>query len=73
MSAVVIDYYLEPHHGEPIQRGDVIGVQTGGLPLTTATRFYRCETCSGYFDVLDLAAVNDHEGPLPHPVGDQRQ
>jgi hypothetical protein len=28
---------------------------------------------AGYFDMRDLGAVFDHEGPLPHPVEDRQQ
>jgi hypothetical protein len=30
-------------------------------------------TCGGFFDMRDLGAVLDHEGPLPHPAYDQAQ
>jgi hypothetical protein len=30
-------------------------------------------TCGGFFDMRDLGAVLDHEGPLPHPACDQAQ
>jgi hypothetical protein len=30
--------------------------------------FKRCAACGGYVDILDLAWVEDHEGPLPHPT-----
>jgi hypothetical protein len=29
--------------------------------------------CGGYIDILDLAWVQDHEGPLPHPAQDRAQ
>jgi len=56
-----------------IPRGQIIGVQTAGPPLTEADRFWKCPACGGYFDVLDLGAVLDHEAKLPHPVGDRVQ
>src|ERR1700682_2308260 len=56
-----------------IRRGEITGIQTGGPPLTDATRLWKCEACGGYFDMLDLGAVLGHEGELPHPGGDQRQ
>jgi hypothetical protein len=28
---------------------------------------------SGYVDILDLAWVEDHDGPLPHPAQDAAQ
>jgi hypothetical protein len=57
----------------PIRRGQIIGVQTAGPPLTAAERFWKCEACGGYFDMFDLGAVLDHEGPVPHPAEDQAQ
>ena len=57
----------------PIPRGKIIGKQTGGPPLNEAEHFWRCEACGGYFDMRDLGAVFDHEGPLPHPVEDRQQ
>ena len=56
-----------------IPRGTVIGRQAGGPPLNETEHFWKCEACGGYFDMRDLGAVLDHEGPLPHPVGDQVQ
>jgi hypothetical protein len=32
-----------------------------------------CENDLGWFDIRDLGAVLDHEGPLPHPASDQAQ
>ena len=57
----------------PIPRGKTIGKQTGGPPLNEAELFWRCEACGGYFDMRDLGAVFDHEGPLPHSVEDRQQ
>ena len=57
----------------PIRRGQIIGKQTGGKPLSEAERFWKCEACGGYFDMFDLGAVLEHEEELPHPAGDQRQ
>jgi hypothetical protein len=51
----------------------MIGWQTGGPPLDEATRFVKCEKCAGYFDILDYAAVLDHEEAPPHPACDQVQ
>ena len=55
------------------RRGEITGKQIGGRPLTPATRFVCCEICGGRFDCLDLAAVLDHEQPLPHPAEDGLQ
>ena len=32
----------------------------------------KCPTFGGYFDMRDLGQVFEHEGPLPHPLQDQR-
>jgi len=53
----------------PIRRGQIIGKVTGGPPLDERTRFWKCESCGGYFDVFDYGAVL----PPPHPVEDQVQ
>ena len=55
----------------PVPRGSVIGMVTGGPPLTEAEHFLKCEACGGWFDMRDLGAVFDHEEPLPHPACDQ--
>jgi hypothetical protein len=34
---------------------------------------YICENDLGWFDIRDLGAVLDHEGPLPHPASDPVQ
>ena len=60
---------IMPLH-QPIRRGQIIGVQTGGPPMTEVTRFWKCPACGGYFDILDLGSVLDHEDELPHPAGD---
>ena len=57
----------------PIRRGQIIGKQTGGPPLSEAGHFFKCEMCGGFFDMRDLGAVLEHEEPLPHPAGDQAQ
>jgi hypothetical protein len=56
-----------------IPRGKIIGKIIGGPPLTEADHFWKCEACGGWFDIRDLAAVLDHEEPLPHPACDQAQ
>jgi hypothetical protein len=50
-----------------IPRGKIIGKQIGGPPLSEAEHFWKCEACGGYFDMRDLGAVLDHEGP-PCPI-----
>jgi hypothetical protein len=52
-------------------RGQYMGTPRG--PLTEADRFKRCHRRGGYVDILDLAWVEDHEGPLPHPAQDRTQ
>jgi hypothetical protein len=57
-----------------IPRGTVIGMVTGGPPpLSEAEHFWKCKSCGGWFDMLDLGAVLDHAEPLPHPACDQAQ
>jgi len=56
---------------DPFPRGKYMGKPRG--LLTEANRFRRCELCSGYVDILDLAWAQDHEGPLPHPAQDRAQ
>ena len=53
----------------PIPRGK----PSAGPLLNEAEHFWRCEACGGYFDMRDLGAVFDHEGPLPHSVEDRQQ
>jgi len=31
---------------------------------------FRCKICGGFIDARDLAWIEDHEGPLPHPAQD---
>jgi hypothetical protein len=40
-------------------RGTIIGKQTGGKPLTEATRYRRCPDCAGWIDILDPRSVLD--------------
>jgi hypothetical protein len=41
--------------------------------MTEADRYNRCRLCGGFVDIFDLAWVEDHEGPLPHPACDRAQ
>jgi hypothetical protein len=43
------------------------------MNVDEAEHFYRCSTCGGWVDCRDLGQVFDHEGALPHPVGDKPQ
>ena len=56
-----------------IRRGEFIGQRAGGAPKDESEHFMKCEACGGLFDMRDLGNVFEHEGPLPHPVQDQRQ
>jgi hypothetical protein len=58
---------------EPKPRGTFIGERVGGPPLNEAENYFKCETCGGWFDARDLAWVEDHDGPLPHPAQDRAQ
>ena len=40
---------------------------------TRPSIFLKRDACGGWFDIRDLGAVLDHEGPLPHPACDQAQ
>jgi hypothetical protein len=46
-----------------------------GVAETEADHFMNCPGCGEWFDMRDLSAVLDHEGPLPlpHPAEDQPQ
>jgi hypothetical protein len=48
--------------------------QTAGPPLTESTRWRKCEHCGGYYDILDFASTNDHDGEFAaHPAADSVQ
>ena len=50
-----------------IRRGEIIGKRVGA-PVSEAEHCMQCRACGGYFDMRDLGAVCEHEGPLPHPA-----
>ena len=55
-----------------LPRGTVIGKVEGDSRFSEAEHFWKCEFCSGLFDMRDLGAVLDHEGPdAPHPTRDR--
>ena len=56
-----------------LRRGEIIGQRVDREVTSEAEHFMQCPTCGGYFDMLDLAQVFEHEGPLPHPVQDKPQ
>jgi hypothetical protein len=58
---------------DPIPRGAFIGERVDGRRVHEADHYFKCPLCGGYFDARDLAWVEDHEGPLPHPAQDQVQ
>jgi len=58
---------------EPRPRGMVLGERVDRLRVGEAYHFFRCKICGGYIDARDLAWIEDHEGPLPHPPQDQTQ
>jgi hypothetical protein len=47
--------------------------RVGGPPLNEAENYFKCEKFDGWFDARDLAWVEGHDGPLPHPAQDQAQ
>jgi hypothetical protein len=58
---------------EPRPRGTVLGERADRLRVGEAFHYFRCKTCGGWIDARDLAWIEDHEGPLPHPAQDQAQ
>jgi hypothetical protein len=51
----------------------VLGERADGRRVSEAEHYFRCKMCDGWIDGRDLAWVEDHEGPLPHPAQDQAQ
>ncbi len=45
-----------------VPRGTIISEQTGGPPLSEAEHFWKCELCSGYFDMRDLGGAGAASG-----------
>jgi hypothetical protein len=39
--------------------------------VAEAEHFYRCARCGVWVDCRDLGMVFEHEGGLPHPVGNK--
>jgi hypothetical protein len=53
-----------------IPRGKFLGKPI--VPVVDeAEHFMRCPECGGRIDCRDLAAVLEHDGPLPHPSEDR--
>jgi hypothetical protein len=55
---------------EPRPRGTLLGERAGRRRLREADHYFRCRICGGFIDARDLAWVEDHSGPLPHPAQD---
>jgi hypothetical protein len=55
---------------EPRARGTVLGERAHRRRVSEAENVFRCNICGGYLDARDLAWIEDHEGPLPHPAQD---
>jgi hypothetical protein len=62
-----------PRERRPLRRGEIIGEVVGPKPASEADYFLQCPACGGWVDIRDLAAVFEHEGPLPHPAQDRAQ
>jgi hypothetical protein len=56
-----------------LHRGKYIGLLVGEDVTDEADNFFKCADCGCWFDMRDLGAVLDHEGPLPHPAEDRPQ
>jgi hypothetical protein len=52
---------------EPRPRGTVLGERADRRRVREAEHYFRCKICG---DARDVAWIEDHEGPLPHPVQD---
>ena len=55
---------------EPRPRGTALGERADRRRVSEAEHYFRCTICGGFIDGRDLAWVEDHEGPLPHPAQD---
>lgn len=55
-----------------VPRGKYIG-ERKGPPVEEHEHFLICALCGGLIDMRDLGIVFSHEGPLPHPLEDQKQ
>jgi hypothetical protein len=58
---------------EPRPRGTALGERADRLRVSESGHYFRCKICGGFIDARDLAWIEDHEGPLPHPAQDQTQ
>ena len=57
---------------EPRARGSVCK-RADRRRVHEAEHYFRCKICGGFIDARDVAWIEDHEGPLPHPAQDQVQ
>jgi hypothetical protein len=48
----------------------VLGERADRRRVSEAEHYFRCGICGGFIHGRDLAWVEDHEGPLPHPAQD---
>jgi hypothetical protein len=55
---------------EPRPRGTIHGERADRRRVREAEHYFRCKLCGGFIDARDLAWVEDHGGPLPHPAQD---
>jgi hypothetical protein len=55
---------------EPRPRGTVFGERSDRRRVCEAEHYFRCRICGGFIDARDVAWIEDHEGPLPHPAQD---
>jgi hypothetical protein len=62
-----------PRERKPLRRGEIIDQVVSDKSMSEADYFLQCPACGGWVDIRDLAAVFEHEGPLPHPPGDRPQ
>ena len=54
-------------------RGTVLGERADRRRVSEAEHYFRCKICGGFIDARDLAWLEEHEGPVPHPAQDGMQ
>ena len=55
---------------EPRPRGTLLGERAGRRRVREVDHYFRCRICGGFIDARDLAWIEDHSSPLPHPAQD---
>ena len=55
---------------EPRPRGTLLGERAGRRRVREADYYFRCRICGGFIDARDIAWIEDHSSPLPHPAQD---